>query len=143
MSDKFEHLRKTMEAQVQREIESALYSGTISTATESILDLKKLLPEWEKMARNMRRTQITFVVDLAHPGPPISHDTPNDGTRIELSWTQANALHQEWPLKLLKVLSAEAAEFVPVTVGEFAAKHLPMPPYEMESDDEERAKNPP
>src|SRR6476660_9653715 len=45
--------------------------------------------------------------------------------------------HEHWPLRLSKVLSAEAAEFVPASglFGEWVPKQLPAPPYELSPDD--------
>jgi hypothetical protein len=46
-------------------------------------------------------------------------------------------VHEHWPLRLSKVLSAEAAEFVPASglFGEWVPKQLPAPPYELSPDD--------
>lgn len=132
-------LEKKLEAAMQRQLEAALFGGatTNQQAQDTTLDLRKLLPEWEKMFRNFRRENVTFMVDLVHPGPAIKYDTPHDGVRFEMSWQQANALHQEWPLRLHKVLSGTAAEFVPVSgiFGEIVPKMLPLPPYEMPDDE--------
>jgi hypothetical protein len=37
---------------------------------------------------------------MAHPGPPIRYETPNEGLRVELSWRQASIVHEHWPLRL-------------------------------------------
>lgn len=119
---------------LQRDIERAFMGGNVTTNAlpqGTSLDVRKLLPELERMLRNFRRTQLVFIVDRAHQGGPLRHVTPNDGERIELSWLDADRLHQEWPLKLHQVLSEDAAEFVPALIGEFVAKHLPLPPFEM------------
>lgn len=133
-------MNKDIEDRLQRDLERTLFGGAASNITptfESTLDLRKALPEWEKMLRNARRSQVVFIVDRAHQGPPITHETPNDGTRIELSWPAADAVHQQWPLKLFKVLSVDAAEFVPINsgFGEWAPKHLPQPPYEVPKEE--------
>lgn len=128
-----DELGRRMAAQIDREFERAFMGATTNTVAQPqpALDIRNMVGEWEKMLRNARRAQITFVVDRAHQGGPMKHQTPNDGERIEMSWQDANRLHQEWPLKLVNVLSVDSAEFVPIIVGEFAAKILPMPPYEM------------
>ena len=103
---------------------------------ETTLDLSKLLPEWEKMLRNWRREQITVVCDLGHEGPIISHETPTDGTRVEMSWHQLLELHSHWPMKLNKVNSPEQAEFVPISgvFREFVPLHPDPPPWQMRDD---------
>lgn len=120
-------------------LEAEIFGGTSTTAAseETTLDAAKLIKSWEQFLRNARRHQVTFVVDLAHPGPPLRLETPHEGVRFEVSWVQANGLHQQWPLKLWKVLSPEAAEFVPVTpgFGEWVPSILPMPPYEMPEEE--------
>jgi hypothetical protein len=80
---------------------------------------------------------VAFVADVAHPGPPIRYETPNEGLRVELSWRQASIVHEHWPLRLSKVLSAETAEFVPASglFGEWVPKQLPAPPHELSPDD--------
>jgi hypothetical protein len=133
-----DRIGKAIEAMMRREIDSAFF-GTSTTntapAAESVLDAKTFIANMDKVLRNFRRTQLTFVVDRAHQGAPIRHDTPNDGERIELSWLDANRVHQEWPLKLRKVLSEDAAEFVPALVGEFVPKHLQQPPFEVPAEE--------
>ena len=122
-------LQKCMDDELRRAIGGDSYTN--ATPPETTLDLRKALPEWEKMIRNARRSQVTFVVDQGHQGPPIQHETPNDGWRVELSWPDANRLHQEWPLRLHKTVSVDAAEYVPATTfDQFVPKVLPMPPYE-------------
>jgi hypothetical protein len=132
MSDE-DRIGKAIEAMMQREIERAFTDSTqTSTTTQpTTLDAKTFIANMDKVLRNFRRTQLTFVVDRAHQGPPVRHDTPNDGERIELGWLEANRVHQEWPLKLHRVLSEDAAEFVPALVGEFVPKHLPQPPFDV------------
>jgi hypothetical protein len=132
-----DQIQQILSRRMKQKFENVLFggtsAGTSTTAAESTFDIAKTFPEWDKMLRNARRSQVTFVVDMAHPGPPIGHDTPNEGSRIEMSWQQANEVHKHWPLKLFKVLSTEAAEFIPVTpmMGEFVAAVLPMPPYDV------------
>lgn len=132
-------LRKLMLDRIEREMHRAIFGEATTTATTNVatsdgaLDARKILEDCDKAIRTARRTQITFIVDRCHQGAIIKHETPNDGTRVEMSWHQANALHQHWPLKLWKVLSEDAAEFVPVSgvFPEFAPKILPMPPFEV------------
>lgn len=132
-----DELGRRMAAHLDRQFQSVFSGAGTNTVAQpqTTLDVRKMVGEWGKMLRNARRAQITFVVDRAHQGGPLKHQTPNDGERIEMSWQDANRLHQEWPIKLVKVLSEDSAEFVPINVGEFAAKVLPMPPYEMPSEE--------
>lgn len=129
-----DRIGNAIEAMMRRDIERAFMGNCTNTNTvpsESTLDAKTFVANMDKVLRNFRRTQLTFIVDRAHQGAPIRHQTPNDGERIELGWLDANRVHQEWPLKLHKVLSEDAAEFVPALVGEFVPKHLPIPPFEV------------
>lgn len=133
-----DRIGKAIEAMMRREIDSAFMGGCTNSSaapTEGVLDAKTFIANMDKVLRNFRRTQLTFVVDRAHQGAPIRHDTPNDGERIELRWLDANRVHQEWPLRLHKVLTEDAAEFVPALVGEFVPKHLPIPPFEVPPDE--------
>lgn len=133
MSDE-DRIGRAIEAMMRRDIDNAFMGGgnnTNAAPTESVLDAKTFIANMDKVLRNFRRTQLTFVVDRAHQGDPIRHNTPNNGERIELNWLDANRVHQEWPLKLHQVLSEDAAEFVPALVGEFVPKHLPIPPFEV------------
>jgi len=111
---------------------------TSATASDTCLNVADFITQMERLMRNFRRTAITFAVDLAHPGPMLRRETPCDGTIIECSWVQANEVHKRWPLKLIKVISRDVADFVPVTpmFGEEFAANLPSPPYELP---EERA----
>lgn len=136
-------LTELMQRRIERDLEAALFGGgTSTTQTESTTltadSLKASMAEWDKLIRNMARSAITFVVDLAHEGPMIVYATPNDGLRYEMSWVQANEAHQHWPMKLDRILSEHCAEFVPLLAGfgEWAPKHLPMPPYEVPPETE-------
>jgi formate-dependent nitrite reductase cytochrome c552 subunit len=129
-----DRIGKAIEAMMRRKIEGAFMGETTNSnvaPAETVLDAKTFTANMDKILRNFRRTQLTFIVDRAHQGGPIRHETPNDGERVELSWMDANRVHQEWPLKLHKVLSEDAAEFVPALVGEFVPKHLCQPPYDV------------
>jgi hypothetical protein len=130
MSDKLDAAIREM---LNRETERAFLGDTQTSATanDSVLDVGKFIVSMDKMLRNFRRAQITFIVDRAHQGPPIRHQTPTDGEQVELSWTDANRVHQEWPLKLHKVISEDAAEFVPAMAGEFVPKNLCQPPFDV------------
>jgi hypothetical protein len=128
-------LRKLV-AEVEADLMHVAITNT-TQASETTIDWPKMLRELEQTLRNLRRTNITFVVDIAHPGPPIRHETPNDGTRIELSWLQANEIHQHWPLKLVKIVAPGAGEYVPITPFgyEIVPKILPQP-FEDQPDEE-------
>lgn len=133
MSDE-DRIGRAIKAMMRRDM-AAAFTGACTNSnavpTESVLDAKTFIANMDKILRNFRRTQLTFVMDRAHQGPPVRHETPSDGVRIELSWLDANRVHAEWPLKLHKVLSEDAAEFVPALVGEFVPRHLPIPPFEV------------
>jgi hypothetical protein len=131
-----DQMRQALDAMFRAQLDFALGGGqhTCNRAAEETA-LRKLISDWHKILSNARRSQITFVVDRAHQGGPLRHQTPNDGERFELSWLDANRLHQEWPLRLHQVLSEDAAEFVPAPLGEFVPKHLPQPPFEMPAEE--------
>lgn len=132
--DDEDRIGKAIQAMMRRETERAFmgnHTNSNAAPAERVLDAKTFLANMNKVVRNFRRTQLTFIVDRAHQGAPIRHETPNDGERIELGWFDANRVHQEWPLKLHRVLSEDAGEFVPALVGEFVPKHLPQPPFDV------------
>lgn len=130
MSDK---LNQAIADMISQRIEREFFGGAVTNtvAPPSTLDVRKWLPEMQKMLRNFERSKVTFVVDRVHQGPILKHETPNEGSRFEMSWMDANRVHQEWPLKLWKVLSEDAAEFVPITAGEYTPKILPAPPFDV------------
>jgi hypothetical protein len=70
-------------------------------------------------------------------GDPAATANQLPGLRLRALWRQASIVHEHWPLRLSKVLSAEAAEFVPASglFGEWVPKQLPAPPYELSPDD--------
>lgn len=131
-----QEMSRAIAAMMRREADLLLGVTTSTNAAPApALDLRTLLPQWERMLRNARRSNVTFVVDRAHPGGPLCHETPGDGERIELSWLDANRVHQQWPLKLHQVLSADAAEFVPALVGEVVPVHLVQPPFDLPDEE--------
>ena len=77
---------------------------------------------------------MTIVVDRAHEGAPMAYQTPDEGHRIEMTWEQANRVHQISPLRLHAVISEDAAEFVPAIGQRQPHVVLPMPPYELPID---------
>jgi hypothetical protein len=129
---------KKMQEQMDRMMTEVFYGGTPPSPQEHILDGAAMARSLDQMIRNFRREQITFRVDIAHQGPVLRHETACDGDVIELSWVQANEVHQHWPLKISKVLSPDAAEFVPASnmFPDFVGRILPMPPYEMPEEDD-------
>jgi hypothetical protein len=133
-----DEIAKALVARMEREMMEALFgNSTNNVGPPTTLDVNKFTEDCERVLRNMRRTQIIFVVDESHLGPPIMYETPNDGTRVELSWLQARELHKSWPLGIVKILDEHSAEFVPVSsfmqalipVGE-----LPGPLYDVAED---------
>ena len=130
MNDEFDRaMRRAFQEMIGRAEAEAfgLHVSTNNAVPEKALDVRKALADMAQLLRNMRRTQITFVVDRGHQGPPIKHETPNDGERIEISWLDANRLHGTWPLKLLRIISEDAAEFVPAIIGELVPAVLEQP----------------
>lgn len=99
---------------------------------EAARKFQGLVSDLQRELRVIRQAQVTIVIDRAHQGKPMAYQTPDEGRRIELSWEQADRVHQLTPLRLHHVISEDAAEFVPAIggeVGEIGA--LPKPPYEM------------
>jgi hypothetical protein len=132
-------VREQFAREMDRMCMGAITGSTATVAQEeTTLNVAEMLRSCEQILRNSRREQITFVVDAGHDGPILKHNTPCDGERVEMSWRQAQELHQHWPLKLWKVNSPEQAEFVPVSgiFPEFVPRVLPMPPFEMPQEDQ-------
>lgn len=103
-----------------------------SIAPEAARKFQRLVGDLQRELRVIRQAQVTVVVDRAHQGEPMTYQTPDEGRRIELSWEQANRVHQLTPLRLHQVISEDAAEFVPAIGGEAGAiGPLPKPPYEL------------
>lgn len=102
-----------------------------SLATETSFDAEKMLAQWEKDLRNIRRSQVTFVCDVGHEGPILKHETPNDGARIELGWHHLLELHRHHPVQLSKVNSPEQAEFIPASrlFDQFIPRYPEPPPW--------------
>ena len=126
-------IAEKMRAKIDEALLGAIYTTQSATPAETTLRAEDMIRKCEQIMRNMRRENITFVVDLAHQGPPLMHETPCDGKRIEMNFTQAKALHQQWPIKLHEVLTTTSAEFVPVNgvFPEFVSSVLPLPPFEL------------
>ena len=132
-------LTERLERAIERELHRALFGETTTntTTSESTLDLKKELPKWEQTIRNSKRSQVTIIADRAHEGSPIAYDTPDEGTVCEVSYEDAVTLHEQTPLKLHRVLSVDAAEFVPAIpyIDLYIPRELPSPPYELPPDE--------
>ena len=102
-------------------------------------DLDRALREWDELLRESRKTQVVFKVDLTHEGPILKHETPHDGTVFEMSFLLAREVHHHWPLKLRKILSAHAAEFVPASQFDtYFPANLPLPPFDAAGAMEDR-----
>ncbi|TIT80122.1 MAG: hypothetical protein E5W57_04115 [Mesorhizobium sp.] len=134
-----ERIRQDIAQRLEADIERAFY-GAMNTTTiaapEKPLNVKDMLHQCERVMREVRRNQITFRADLAHGGPMLKIETPNDGAVIELSFAQAQQVHKHWPLKLHKVLDRFTAEFVPATSWDRVVPvNLPLPPFEMNEDE--------
>lgn len=94
--------------------------------------LRDMMRDWSNMAREARRNDVTFVVDLAHEGPITSYRHPTEGEFIECSHGQAQAIHERWPLVFKTAESSERALFRPAhQFDPFVLKVLPAPPYHM------------
>lgn len=98
--------------------------------------LQTLVGDLERELRVIRQAQVTIVVDRAHQGKPMSYQTPDEGRRFEMTWEQANRVHQLTPLRLHQVISEDAAEFVPAIGNDIDAvtAPLPMPPFALPRD---------
>ncbi|TGT90879.1 MULTISPECIES: hypothetical protein [unclassified Mesorhizobium] len=135
-----ERIRQQIAAQVETDMYRAIYGvATTSTVTaeEKPFQVGKMLALWENIIRETRRTQVTFRVDLAHPGSMLKYETTDEGTVIEMSFVQAQQLHQKWPMRLHKILDTNSAEFTPVTPFDvFVPTILPMPPFVMQQETE-------
>lgn len=124
----------TITARIDRLAVSALGGDTSSVAQEQRpMDVGRMLEEWRKIIFSARRNNITFVVEAGHAGPIMTHETQGDGTRVEMSYSQACELHKQWPLKLQTIIDAETAEFVPAmpNFDRYVPRILPRPPYEV------------
>lgn len=97
---------------------------------------QRLVGDLQRELRIIRQAQVTIIVDRAHQGRPMIYDTPDEGRRIELSWDQANRVHQLTPLQLHQVISEDVSEFVPAIGGEMTSEGgLPAPPYRKPSEE--------
>ena len=142
MSDRDEI--KRLVGQLHDDLANRLYGKVFTTAEAEplpTLRVEDLVRTVHRLQMQERQSRVTFVVDLAHDGPMLGYRTATEGQIFELSWMQAQHLHGHWPLKLVKVLSAEKAEFAPATpFDQFVPKVLDMPPYELpEQPDEDEA----
>lgn len=127
-------VRASLSRRMDERLMTAIGAGTSTISSQDMppLDAKKMMTEWAKIIRNARRTAVVFVVELGHPGAPLRIESATEGTRIELSPWQAQMIHQQWPMKLWKIVSEDVAEFVPVSgvFPEYVPRVIPMPPYE-------------
>jgi hypothetical protein len=103
---------------------------------EAARKLQRLVRDLEQELRVIRQAQVTIVIDRAHQGKPMSYQTPDQGRRFEMTWEQANRVHQLTPLRLHQVISEDAAEFVPAIGLEIdaATAALPMPPFALPTE---------
>ena len=119
---------------IQKVFENDILNAlTTSTAKEKPVkfDTKRTLEEMRKAALRARRSAVTFQVDVAHEGPMLKRETPNDGIIIELSWQQLLQVHNKWPVKLHRVASVTQADFVPAShFDKFIPMAPPAPPWE-------------
>lgn len=128
---------KALKAAMSRSVEAAFTGGTCSNAPAPTALTWETVAGWTKLARQFRRTDITFEVMVGHAGASLAYDTAADGRVFECSPSQAQAIHEQWPLKLLKVLDEGRAQFAPISAGEWAPKYLPMPPYDLPPADQD------
>ena len=90
----------------------------------------RMLAEFDRLIRESRRTNVTVIVVDGYEGPPLLHQHPTDGRFIECDVRTALTLHQEVPLRLVKVVSRDSAHFEVATPFAPAMRWLPIPPYE-------------
>jgi polysaccharide pyruvyl transferase WcaK-like protein len=120
-------------AAVEKLIAMELIAFKESVDPETKRKFRKLVDDLERELRTIRKAQVTIVVDdRAHEGDPMTYDTPDEGRRVEVSWEQANLVHELTTLRLHRVISEDAAEFVPAIGSEVTENLLPKPPYEMD-----------
>lgn len=137
--DKANKIAKAAMDSLRQQIDDALYSAAYTASAEDEqppADVRSMLENIERWVRNEKRTSIVFVVDEAHEGLMLKIETPCDGVRVELSPTQAQQVHEHWPLKLTRVIDRHTAEFVPASFifPEPVMSLLPTPPYYVPSD---------
>lgn len=116
---------------IERLIATEFKTLGASIAPDAARKFQKLVGDLQRELRIIRQAQVTIVVDRAHQGGPMSYQTPDEGQRIELSWEQASRVHKLTPLRLHRVISEDAAEFVPAIGGLDVIGPLPEPPYEL------------
>ena len=82
--------------------------------------------------RVMMKDRITFRAFSGHEGPVLKVDGP-DGQIFELSFQQAQEIHQKWPMKLVEIVDEHTADFSPLIgwFNEFAPMVLPLPPFDV------------
>ncbi|TIX43802.1 MAG: hypothetical protein E5V40_01805 [Mesorhizobium sp.] len=135
-----ERILQSISERLEADLLKSIYGPLLTTNVvpqENVLNVTEMVREWEQMLRAFRRDQVTFRADAAHCGPMLKMETPNDGSVIELSFMQAQQIHDQWPLKLHKIVDAYTAEFVPATgFDRVVPMRLPKPPFQIEEKQE-------
>ncbi len=99
-------------------------------------ELNRSLAKWSNLSAQMKRSNVMVVVIQGYSGPILMNKTATEGVFVEMSWRQAQALHEVWPLVLDRVIDQETAYFRPAhCFSMFVPKILPMPPYEISEED--------
>jgi len=103
--------------------------------TLTLEKLQKLMKEWSNLLANSRRSSLTIVVRQGYEeGCVVQEKTATEGVFIEMSWLEAQHIHQyHWPLVLQEVVDNQTAYFRPAHEFDLNVRWLgvlPMPPYE-------------
>ncbi|TIW04537.1 MAG: hypothetical protein E5V77_00190 [Mesorhizobium sp.] len=130
-------MSERFEADLHRAFYGANATNTTVRVEEKPFRVGEMLRLCERLASEARRNQLVFRADAAHSGAMLKIETPCDGSVIELSFMQAQLVHDKWPLKLHKVLNEHTAEFVPATQFDcYVPMYLPKPPFEIKEQED-------
>lgn len=112
--------------------------GLRSCPTEqTVLNVGQFRKDMQVFLQAARRVGVVFRVSTYHTGSIIEKRSENDGSTIYMNFEQARAVHQRWPLRLIKILSEHSAEFAPGVPNEYLPASLPLPPYPLSRADDD------
>ncbi len=128
-------LAERFEARLSEMVTSTLRGPMTATVSEPTTltseELNRSLAKWSNLSAQMKRSNVTIVVIEGYSDPIIMDRTATEGQFIEMSWRQAQALHEVWPLVLDRVIDQQTAHFRPAhQFDTLVQKMLPMPPFE-------------
>lgn len=132
--DEYAGLRRKLDAAIATKMEAMFTPALCGTSTVDRAPPSLTADDLTRLANQMRvwqRDNLYFIVRQGYDGPILGTQHP-DGKRIEISWRQAQAVHEQWPLVLHEIVSEDEAVFRPaISFDRFVPKTLPMPPYEV------------